>query len=94
MAPADPFAALPPLDPAAEPAALARPSDGIVSVLRVARVLAQARRPVDLDGLERVVGPLCAGALDLPPADGRALRPLLVALLAELDALAAAFVPP
>ncbi len=63
--------------------------DEISGTLRLARVLAGQRRPVDLAGLEDAVGRLCAACLDLPPELGRAQRPRLAALLAELDALAA-----
>jgi hypothetical protein len=59
-------------------------------VLRLARVLAAARRPLDLAGLDDLAGRLCAAALDLPPEQGRALRPALTDLLGELDALVAA----
>lgn len=59
-------------------------------VVRLARVLAAARRPLDLAGLDELAGRLCAAALDLPPEQGRTLRPALAALLDELDALAAA----
>jgi hypothetical protein len=49
---------------------------------------------VDLSGLEGMVGLLCARVLDLPPAQGRGLRPLLASLLAELDELNGALAPP
>ncbi|MDE2200122.1 MAG: hypothetical protein KGJ41_13985 [Rhodospirillales bacterium] len=66
----------------------------VATLLRVARSLVQARRAIDLTGLDGMVGQLCARALDLPPAQGCALRPLLVALLGDLDALQAAQRPP
>lgn len=56
-------------------------------VVRLARALAVADRTVDLEGLEHLIGVSCAQALDLPPSEGRALRVLLEALLAECDAL-------
>ena len=59
-------------------------------VVRLARVLAAARRPLDLAGLDDLAGRLCAAALDLPPEQGRALCPALADLLGEIDALAAA----
>ncbi len=62
----------------------------LAGVVRLARVLASAHRPLDLAGLDDLAGRLCAAALDLPPEQGRALCPDLVALLGELDALAAA----
>jgi len=63
---------------------------GLAEVLRLARVMTEAGRPVDLSGLERHVGLLCAKTLDLPPEQGAALRPLLTAVLADADALQAA----
>ena len=64
--------------------------DQIGGMLMLARVLADARRSFDLGGLADDVGRLCAASLDLPPGQGRALRPRLHALLAQIDALAAA----
>jgi len=60
----------------------------LVRTLRLADALVRSRRDVDLAGLEHWVGRLCARALDLPYADGQALRPGFVAVLAALDALA------
>lgn len=56
-------------------------------VVRMARALATANRTVDLVGLEHLIGVLCAQTLDLPPVEGRVLRALLEALLAECEAL-------
>jgi hypothetical protein len=64
--------------------------DSATHLLMLARTLAQAQRALDLEGLDTLVGRACAACLDLPPEQGRALRPRLAALLAELDALAAA----
>lgn len=64
--------------------------DQLRGMLRLARALAEARRPLDLRGLSDLAGRLCAASLDLPPEQGRALRPRLASLLAEVDALAAA----
>ena len=61
--------------------------DQISHVLHVARALAASGRQVDISGLEREVGRLCAQTLDLEPEQGRALRPMLAGLLAELDIL-------
>ena len=44
----------------------------LAGMLRTARALTQTRRTIDLAGLDQEVGRLCAAALDLPPADGRA----------------------
>jgi hypothetical protein len=76
----------PPLSPAGRVAAAARALAGTV---QVACALVEGRRGVDLTGLERHVGRLCAAALDLPPAEGREVRPLLAALLVEIDHLQA-----
>lgn len=62
-------------------------AEAACGTLRVARVLVELSRPVDLAGLEDAVGRLCAAILDLPPEQGRTLRPQLAAVLAELDAL-------
>jgi hypothetical protein len=62
-------------------------ASGLVNALRLARAMAETGRPLDLRGLEEPVGLLCAKALDLPPEQGRALRPALLSLLAEAEAL-------
>ena len=56
-------------------------------MLRMTRALVAGGRNVDLMGLERQVGLLCAKTLDLPPEEGRAVRPVLIHLLADLDTL-------
>jgi hypothetical protein len=63
---------------------------GMTATIRVARALATSGRQIDLSGIERDAGLLCARVFDLPPASGRFLRPHLLALLSEHDALAAA----
>ncbi len=60
------------------------------AMLRLAEGIATAGRKVDLAGLDDRLGRICAQALDLPPAEGARLRAELVALLGDLDALAAA----
>jgi hypothetical protein len=65
-------------------------ADGVTQTLGVARGLVEAGRYVDLTGLEDQIGLLCAKALDLPPAEGRAIRDDLATLLARVDALSAA----
>jgi hypothetical protein len=69
-------------------------AEALVGTLRLARALARSRRSIDLAGLDQDIGRLCAAVVDLPAADGRAMRPLLVELLAELDALAACMTAP
>ena len=62
----------------------------VAAILRIARLLLNAGRRVDIQGLDRVVGILCARALDLPPDQGRLVRPSLAILLIELDTLSVA----
>ena len=56
----------------------------------LARTLIQNRRHVDLAGLDRGIGLLCAKALDLRSDLAGLARPQLVALLGEADSLAEA----
>jgi hypothetical protein len=72
------------VSPLAATAALA---DGVFSTLRMARALAQSGRRIDLDGLDRLGGLLCAKSLDLSPEDGRRMRGTLVEMLKDVDAL-------
>ena len=76
----------PPHDPAAEQQALA---EQVRRTVAIARALAASGRPVDLAGLDQVVGLLCAKTLDLLPDAGRLVRPALAAILAEVDQLGA-----
>jgi hypothetical protein len=59
-------------------------------VLNLSRAFAEVGRPIDLSGLDLWIGRLTAAVLDLDVADGRRLRPALLALLASLDRLEAA----
>jgi hypothetical protein len=59
--------------------------DAVTRTVRIAHALIESGQPVDLTGLDRGVGLLCAKSLDLPPSMGRALRPRLVAVLQTLD---------
>lgn len=68
-------------------------ANALSGILRIARALAEQGRPVDLAGLDERIGRLCTFALNLPAEPGRALRPVLAHLLAELDGLAAALRP-
>lgn len=65
-------------------------ADAITRMLRLSRELVGSGRMVDLTGLDRAIGLLCAKALDLQPEFGRALRPRLAALLTDLDRMATA----
>lgn len=57
--------------------------------VEIARRLVAGGKQVDLTGLDGQMGFVCARALNLPPEEGRALRPLLIDLLGAVDALAA-----
>lgn len=61
--------------------------DGVQRTIGVARAFVTAGRVVDLTGLDRAVGLLCAKALDLPPERGRDLQPHLLELRLEAEAL-------
>jgi hypothetical protein len=69
-------------------------ANGVAATVRVAAALALSGRQLDLAGLDVEIGKLCAGVLDLPPDQSRAVQSRLIDLLAELDRLAAAIVPP
>ena len=62
-------------------------ADGLVRTITIARLLVENGRTVDMAGLDRGVGLLCAKALDLPPEAGRTLRPQLMMVLAEANQL-------
>jgi hypothetical protein len=53
----------------------------------IARSLVRAGKQVDLTGLDAEMGFVCARTLDLPPEEGRAVRPELMGLRTEIDAL-------
>lgn len=82
----EPQAEMPPPSPFDRAAAAAA---AITGTLRMAHLLARSRRRIDLAGLDQEIGRLCAASFDLPPAEGRAMRPLLATVLAELDRLSA-----
>lgn len=65
-------------------------SEKVRQTIALARGLTAAGRHVDLAGLDGMVGLLCAKALDLPADCGRAARPVIAAVLSELDGLSAA----
>ncbi len=60
---------------------------GVLNTLRLSRALVQARRQLDLAGLETIIGILCAKSLDLPPEEGRTLLADLHMVLDEVDGL-------
>jgi len=65
-------------------------AEAMVAILRLARALAERGKDLDLAGLDQQVGRLCAGVLDLPPAEGRTLRADLFALRQEIELLSQA----
>jgi hypothetical protein len=62
-------------------------ADELTKMVSVACALVEADRAVDLTGLDRDIGLLCAKSLDLPPDEGRTVRPRLIALLGSAEAL-------
>ncbi len=74
-------------DPEQELMALAAQTLRLISV---AQALAGSSRHIDLDGLERHVGLICAKALDLAPGRAGLMKIELRRLLDELDSLDAA----
>lgn len=63
--------------------------EGVAKTIRLARALAEAQRPIELIGIENMVGLLCARLLDLDYAEGRGLRQRLVVLERDLAGLEA-----
>lgn len=62
-------------------------AEELARTMCIAQALVEHDRVVDLTGLDRGVGLLCAKALDLPPEAGRTVRPHLLALLVQADSL-------
>lgn len=62
-------------------------ADQVAGTLHLAVALAETGRRIDLTGLERVVGQLCARVVDLDPTQGRDFLPRLEAMVGQLDAL-------
>jgi hypothetical protein len=62
-------------------------ADGLARTITIARLLVENGRIVDMTGLDRGIGLLCAKALDLPPEAGRNLRPTLMMVLGEANTL-------
>lgn len=61
--------------------------DGVAKTIHLARALADSRRPLELTGLDNMVGLLVARLFDLDYAEGRSLRERLVVLERDLAAL-------
>jgi hypothetical protein len=65
-------------------------AEQLSKLVDVARVLVDSDRAVDLTGLDGEIGLLCAKSLDLPPDEGRRIRPRLIALSGSLEGLSRA----
>ncbi|HEY2615746.1 MAG TPA: hypothetical protein VGI78_00260 [Acetobacteraceae bacterium] len=76
-----------PHDPVAAVGALA---SELMQTVGLACALAESGRAIDLAGLDDRVGLLCAKSLDLPPDEGRRVRPRLIALSGAMLALSRA----
>jgi hypothetical protein len=61
-----------------------------MKTIGIACALAESGRAIDLTGLDHQVGLLCAKSLDLPPDEGRCVRPRLIALSGAMEALSRA----
>ncbi len=68
-------------------AAVCTLADELTKLVALARALAESGRTIDMTGFDQQVGLLCAKSLDLPPDEGRALRPRLIVLSGSLEAL-------
>jgi hypothetical protein len=62
----------------------------LTRVVTAAAATLRDGRHVDLAGLDSEVGLLCAKSLDLPPEEGRRVRPWLVGLSGGIEALSQA----
>ncbi len=57
----------------------------LTQTIKLLRAFAEADRTVDIGPLQGGIGLLCAKAMDLPPLDGRKIRPALIRLQLDLD---------
>jgi hypothetical protein len=65
-------------------------AEDLTGLIGVAQALVEAGRAIDLSGLDSQIGLLCAKTLDLPPDEGRRVRPRLIALSGSVEALSRA----
>ena len=63
--------------------------DSLRGTVTMARVLVQSGRTIDLAGLDAEAATLCQRVAQLPRALGQKLRPGLVALVQDIEGLAA-----
>jgi hypothetical protein len=66
-------------------------AEQLTKLVDLTRALVDSNREVDLTGLECEIGLLCAKSLDLPPDEGRRIRPRLLALFGSVEGLSRAF---
>ena len=66
-------------------------AEQLSKLVEIAHALVDSNRKVDLTGLESEIGLLCAKSLDLPPDEGRRIRPRLLALFGSVEGLSRAF---
>ena len=69
-------------------------AEELTRTIDLARALAACGRVIDLTGFDHRVGLLCAKSLDLPPDEGRGVRPLLIVLSRAIEALSHALAAP
>jgi hypothetical protein len=74
-------------DTEAAVAAIGAAVEQLTEALVLARVLVQSGAAIDLSGLDREVGDLCADAIALPRAEGRDMATPLADLLMEIEQL-------
>jgi hypothetical protein len=85
------------ISPHAVPQLTEAPTDAVRTFAEVltkrvdlARALVESNREVDLTGLDDQIGLLCAKTLDLPPDEGRRMRPRMIALFGAAEGLSRA----
>ena len=62
-------------------------AEALTQTIGVARALAESGRAIDLTGLDREVGLLCANRSTCRLTTGRRVRPRLIALSSAMEAL-------
>jgi hypothetical protein len=68
-------------------AAVCALAEELTKIVGLACALMESGRAIDLTGLDHLVGLLCAKSLDLPPEEGRRVRPRLITLSGSMEAL-------
>jgi hypothetical protein len=89
MTESDPLVVAQPMDTATD--AVRAYAEQLTKLVDLAHALVDSNREVDLTGLECEIGLLCAKSLDLPPDEGRRIRPRLLALFGSVEGLSRAF---